>query len=70
MEFTIDLASVTISDYRKLGKSSMGDVSGDEILARAAGLSVDQVQALTYDDYRRLLRAFFKRAGEPLADPN
>lgn len=67
--FEIDLGKVSISEYRKVANSSVLDGEGDEILARSAGLTKEEVQALAQPDYRLLLRAFFKKANEPLADP-
>jgi hypothetical protein len=69
-DYVIDLAKVSISDYRKLANSRVSAPEGDEILARAAGMTLAEVQALPYNEYRALLRKFFKTASEPLADPN
>ena len=69
MEFTIDVSKITIAGFRKVSNSRMAEDKGDDILADAAGLNIEQVRALNYNDYRRLLRAFFKAANEPL-DPN
>jgi hypothetical protein len=70
MVFSIDLSKVSIEDYRKLANTRMSDPAGDEVLARAAGMTLAEVQALPYNDYRRLLRKFFSTASAPLADPN
>lgn len=68
-KYVIDLDKVTIAEYRKFAQSPMRDGECDGILAAAAGLTVEQVGALTFNDYRRLVRAFFQAAQEPLADP-
>jgi hypothetical protein len=70
MPYVIDLSRVTIADYRRVTNSRITEPKGDDVLAAAAGLTVEQVQALPFQDYRRLLQAFFKAAGEPLSDPN
>lgn len=70
MDYKIDLSQVTIGDYRKIANGRITDNKGDDVLARAAGMTPEQLQALPFNEYRTLLRAFFKTAGEPLADPN
>lgn len=68
-KFVIDLSKVRIGEYRELANSQMGDAKGDAVLGKAAGLTADEINALPFNDYRRLLKAFFKASSEPLADP-
>ncbi len=64
-----DLSKITISEYRQLAGSDMFDPASDAILAKAAGVPVEQIAGMSYDDYRRALRDFFQAARSPLADP-
>ena len=66
----IDLEQLTISEYRKFAQGSMLDSEDDALLAKVTGKTVEWVQGLSQPAYRRLLAAFFRKAREPLADPN
>jgi hypothetical protein len=70
IEITFDLEKVSISEYRKFSSGSLMDEADDEILARVTGQPVEWVRGLSQPNYRRLCRAFFKRASGPLDDPN
>lgn len=65
-----DLGKVTRREYSALIEGRLTNAQDDEIIARAAGLTVDELGNLTQPEWRRLVRAFFKKAREPLADPN
>lgn len=67
---TVDLARVSIREYRALFAKDQPQADEDATLAKAAGLTVDELLALTQPDYRRLVALFFQAAREPLADPN
>lgn len=69
-EITFDLGKVTRREYSALVEARLTNAQDDEIIARAAGLTVDQIGDLSQPEWRRLVRAFFKKAREPLADPN
>jgi hypothetical protein len=67
---TFDLYKLTIKEYRSLFDKTQAQDEEDRLIARTVGLSLDEYQALAYPDFRRLADAFFKKAREPLADPN
>ena len=69
-DLTFDLEQLTITEYRKFASGGMLDDQDDELLARVVGEPVEWVRGLSQPNYRRLLRAFFKKASEPLTDPN
>jgi len=69
-EITIDMSVITIREYRELFKKGQKQEDEDATLARASGLTVDELLDLSQPDFRRLAEAFFKAAREPLADPN
>lgn len=68
-EITFDLDKITIKEYRALFETSQ-DEEDYATIAKASGLNPDDVAGLSYSDWRRLTRAFFKKAAEPLEDPN
>ena len=70
LEITFDLEQITITEYRKFATGALLSAEDDEILARVCGRTVEWVGALSQPNYRRLAAAFFKKAREPLADPN
>jgi hypothetical protein len=70
VEIIFDMEAVTIAEYRAFAKGSMMEEEDDVLLAKVAGMNVDDVRALSHPNYRRLLKGFFDKAREPLADPN
>ena len=66
---TLDMAKITIREYREL-LATKDQAEEDGILAKVAGLTVDELLDLPQPDYRRVVDTFFKTAREPLADPN
>lgn len=69
-EITFDLLKVTQKEFRALFSHDQPDTDGDAVVGRSCGLSAEEVGDLPQPDYRRLVRAFFKKASEPLTDPN
>jgi hypothetical protein len=68
--YNIDLERITIKEYRSLFDKGQADDTGDAIVAKAAAITIEELQALSQPAYRRLIKAFFKAAQEPLADEN
>lgn len=69
-EIEIDMSRITIREYRSLFDKSQSQDAEDAIIARVCGITVDELLDLTQPDYRRLVKRFFEKAREPLADPN
>ena len=69
-EYTFDLSKITIAEFREFSKAGMDEEKQDAILAKCAGVEIEELNKLSLLDYKRLLRAFFKYAMEPLSDPN
>ncbi len=69
-EITINLAAITIQEYRNMIKSDAPEEEGDTILAKTAGLQPDELRTLDLITYKRVVAAFWKTVNEPLADPN
>jgi len=69
-EITFNLGKITLREFRALVDPARPDEEGDELLGRCAGLSAEEIASLPYPEYRRLTKAFFAAAREPLADPN
>lgn len=66
----IDLSRVTIREWRGLFKPEQPQEDEDAIVAKIAGITVDELLDLSQPEYRRMLKDIFEAAREPLADPN
>lgn len=64
-EITFDLLKISLSEYRALFDAHQPEEE-DAVLARVAGLTVDEYRALPVPDWRALAAAFFRKAREPL----
>lgn len=69
-EITFDLSKMTYAQYKGIFDAKEADKTSDTTLARVAGITVAELNALLFDDYRRLFAAFLKKIREPLNDPN
>jgi hypothetical protein len=66
----IDLMRITIAEYRSLLDKNQLPEQEDEVLAKAAGITPEALRALPYPEWKRLAQDLFKKAREPLSDPN
>jgi hypothetical protein len=69
-EIFFDLNRITVREWRSLFKEDQPTDEEDAILAKAAGIEPAEIEKLGHTDWRRFAGAFFKRAGDPLEDPN
>ena len=68
-EIDIDLEAITIKEYRELFSPKQSAAEETAVLAKAAGMTSEEVEGLSMLDYKRLLRALLEVARQPLADP-
>ena len=69
-EITFDLRAFTTKEYMGMFDGRESDSRSDKTLAKAAGMDHKVLMSLPFEDYKRILAAFFKKCNEPLADPN
>jgi len=69
-EITFDLRAFTTKEYLGMFDSRESDTRSDKTLAKACGMEHKELLALPFEDYRRVLDAFFKKCNAPLSDPN
>lgn len=69
-DLVIDLSKITIAEFRSLLDPAQAEHEGDAIIGKCVGMSAEKMGKLSYPDYRLLAREFFRKAREPLADPN
>ena len=68
-KFTVDTNLISIKEYRSLFNPKQSDVDEYEIIGKIIGKTGEQLSGLGQMDYRRVLDAVIKAAGEPLTDP-
>lgn len=64
-EIFLDMTKITLREFRELFKPSQDKTEEDKTLARVAGLTVEELQALPVPDWRSLAARFFEKAQEP-----
>jgi hypothetical protein len=69
-EVVLDLANISIREFRSLFDQGQAQDEEDALIAKVAGLTVEELQSLSYPDYRALAKKFFEAARDPLSDPN
>lgn len=69
-EIFLDLERMTIKEYRGLFDPAQTRDEESEILARVAGLTIEEYESLSQPNWRRLTKKFFEKARAPLDDPN
>jgi hypothetical protein len=62
----IDLTKVNHREWRALFDQAQSNTDGDAILARACGMTVEEVGDLNFYDFRALFRALVDKASKPL----
>lgn len=69
-EITFDLTKVTYKQWKGVWNPREADEDSDATIARAAGLTLETLEALPLPDAKALVAAFRRRGTEPLAAPN
>lgn len=69
-ELTADLYKISQREYRSLFDKAQPAAEEDAIVGKAFGLTADEIADMPQPDYRLVVREFFDKAKEPLADPN
>ena len=67
-EVSIDLYKMTVAEIRKMGEANLPIDEGDELLAKAIGMTKEEIQSLVYPDYRKITKKFWEYARNPLQD--
>ncbi len=62
----INLREITISEWRDMFSGNQSDHEGDKTIAKVTGLTIKEIRALPYYDYRALIRTVLDKAGKPL----
>ena len=65
----IDLREVNVSEWRAMFDQTQPDHEGDATMAKATGMSLEEIQSLKLYDYRALFQAILDKSRRPLDDP-
>jgi hypothetical protein len=68
-EVVFDIDKMSKREYTSLFDKSSSDDQSDAIVARVCGMTLDELQGLPLNAYRRVVIEFFKKVREPLVDP-
>lgn len=68
-EITFDLYSFTFDEYLKIFSDDDGK-AGNELIARAAGITVEEFLHLPYPDNRKIYSKFFQLCRDVMSNPN
>lgn len=69
-EVDFDLSQLTYGQWLGLFDPKESEDRSDKTLARCSGLTLKELKALPFLEYKRLFQAFLKKTREPLSDPN
>jgi hypothetical protein len=69
-EITFDLTQMTYGQWLGLFDPKESEERSDKTLARVAGITLKELKALPFLEYKRLFQAMLKKTREPLTDPN
>jgi hypothetical protein len=68
-EVYIDLHQITHNEWRGIWKASEDEETTQASIAKMTGLQASELGDLPEDEWKRLVRALWKKWSEPLADP-
>ncbi len=66
----VDVSSMTVAEWRRFVSPSGTVADENAIITKCTGLTADEIEAMTYQDFRRIVSAVIKSAREPLNDPS
>ena len=69
-QIALNFKTFTRREFQEMFEKKNGEKKTDEVISRAAGMTVDELLDLNFEDSRRIVEAFWKKCREPLADPN
>ena len=67
---TVDVAKLTVMEWRGFFDAMHNDKDSDVVVARCANMKLETLTALLYQDYRLILKTIMDLSNRPLDDPN
>lgn len=67
-EITFDLYALSYDEYLAFFDPKQKEEDAKAVLARVTGLEAEEFGKIPFADYRRLTKAFFQKAREPIPD--
>jgi len=65
----IDITKIGIGEWKKALKPETSDAEEYEIIAKATGIKVEEIEKLSQPDYRMVIDAFIRVGTQPLTNP-
>ena len=69
-EIKVDLSKITIKEWRFMWAFDSDNDESDKILGGCVGMTVEEIQDLLRDDFRRLIKFVVEASKNPLDDEN
>lgn len=61
-----DFSKITVREYRLLFDKTLAQDTEDELVAKVAGITKEDVQNLPFTEYRKFMKAFIEAATAPV----
>ena len=68
-ELIPDMSKMTIKDFRELVDPETSEDDGDKIMARIVGITLEDIQGLSYDNWRLIAGKILAYSQEPPPKP-
>ncbi|HRS74553.1 MAG TPA: hypothetical protein P5282_06400 [Anaerolineaceae bacterium] len=66
----VDVSSMTVAEWRNF-VSPRGTIADENaVVVKCTGLSIEEIEKLPYQEFRRIVKAIVRDAREPLGDPS
>jgi hypothetical protein len=69
-EIDFDLSKITLKEWQGLRNPTFSSKSDNDVIANITGLTVKEIEAFPFDEFRRLFTALVIKSQKPLSDPN
>jgi len=67
---SINVSEMTVAEWRKFATPSGTVKDEDAVISKCSGLTPEEIAAMPFQDFRKVVRAIVKACQEPLSDPN
>jgi len=66
----VDISNLTVSEWRRF-TGPLGTVKDEnEVICKCTGLKAEEIEAMNYQEFRRIVKEIIKAAQSPLSDPS
>jgi len=65
----VDVSGVTVQEWRDFVSPNGTVATENAVVMKCTGMEAEEIGAMTYQDFRRVVKAIVRAMQEPLADP-